>query len=123
MRSERELAADRRKTQRFPIERDVRFKEFVSGASGTGTTVNISSSGVLFTTDCLVMPGGPVEVSIDWPVKLNAVCPLQLVIQGQIVRTEQGQVAMQMRQYQFRTMRQRKIDESEKEPLVPKLFA
>ena len=43
----------RRKSKRWPIEREVRYK-VVNGQkdiSGSGKTINISSGGVLFTTE------------------------------------------------------------------------
>ena len=43
----------RRKAQRFPIELDVRYRTLdrrSEGVMGTGKTINISSSGVLFSS-------------------------------------------------------------------------
>jgi hypothetical protein len=51
---------DRRAADRFPIEREVRFKMLSKrhGSDvGLGTTLNMSSSGVLFTTDRALLPG------------------------------------------------------------------
>ncbi len=60
---------DRRGADRFPIEREVRYKILSrktssEGESGTGVTVNMSSNGVLFTTDRYLLPGRRLEVSI-----------------------------------------------------------
>ena len=51
---------ERRKTQRFPVERDLKFRVTARKGveeSGTGRTVDMSSGGVLFTTDRLLLPG------------------------------------------------------------------
>lgn len=99
-------ANERRAADRFPIERDVRYKTLSKKngeEAGAGKTVNISSTGVLFTTDKLLIPGRRLEVSINWPAQLNNKCALKLVARGRIVRFEQGRVAMEIQQYEFRT--------------------
>jgi hypothetical protein len=97
---------ERRAADRFPIERDVRFRMLSKKSgedSGLGKTINISSTGVLFTTDKLLIPGRRLEVSINWPAQLNNQCALKLVARGRIVRFDQGKVAMEIQQYEFRT--------------------
>src|SRR5262249_11642959 len=99
-------ASERRAADRFPIERDVRFKVLSKKSgdeSGVGKTINISSTGVLFTTEKLLIPGRRLEVSINWPAQLNDKCALKLVARGRIVRFEQGRAAMEIQQYEFRT--------------------
>jgi len=97
---------DRRAADRFPIEREVRYKVLSkkSDDQGLGRTINISSTGVLFTTDRLLIPGRRVEVSISWPAQLNNTCSLKLVARGRIVRSEQGRAAIEIQQYEFRTL-------------------
>ena len=96
---------DRRSSDRFPMERDIRFT--VHGrsgdATGTGTTVNMSSSGVLFTVDQTLLPGPRIDVSISWPAELNKQCALRLVARGRVVRYSSGQAAVEIQQYEFRT--------------------
>jgi len=70
---------------------------------GTGRTVNISSSGVLFTTQQPLFPGLRLELSVSWPAQLDNKCPLKLVARGRIVRSEPGKVAIEIQQYEFRT--------------------
>ncbi|MBI4903465.1 MAG: PilZ domain-containing protein [Acidobacteria bacterium] len=97
---------ERRAADRFPIEREVRFKllsKKTGDDNGVGKTINISSNGVLFSTDRLLIPGRRLEVSINWPAQLNNKCALKLVARGRIVRFEQGRVAMEIQQYEFRT--------------------
>ena len=98
---------ERRGSSRFPIERAVRFK-VVSRRNdvevGRGQTVNMSSTGVLFTTDQDLTPGRRVELSISWPAQLNDSCPLKLVAKGRVVRNEPGKAALEIQQYEFRTV-------------------
>ena len=80
---------DRRGADRFPIEREVRYKILsrktsADGESGAGMTVNMSSNGVLFTTDRYLLPGRRLEVSISWPAQLNSKVALKLVARGRV---------------------------------------
>jgi len=98
--------ADRRHSDRFPIEREVRYKILSKRSAeeaGDGKTVNISSCGVLFTADHVLLPGRRLELSISWPAQLNNKCALKLVARGRIVRFEDGRAAMEIQQYEFRT--------------------
>ena len=96
---------DRRASDRFPIEREVRYKILSKKHEelGTGSTVNMSSNGVLFTTDQLMIPGRRLELNISWPAQLNSKIALKLVARGRIVRYEDGRAAMEIQQYEFRT--------------------
>jgi hypothetical protein len=99
---------DRRSADRFPIEREVRYrvlsrKSSTEGESGVGVTVNMSSNGVLFTTDRYLLPGRRLEVSISWPAQLNSKIALKLVARGRVVRSEEGRAAIEIHQYEFRT--------------------
>ncbi|HYL77600.1 MAG TPA: PilZ domain-containing protein [Bryobacteraceae bacterium] len=108
MRSEREKN-DRRQADRFPIEREVRFKVLNrknADEIGFGKTINMSSNGVLFTTDQYLLPGRRLELSISWPAQLNSTVALKLVARGRVVRCEEGKAAIEIHQYEFRTASQ-----------------
>jgi len=97
---------ERRAADRFPIEREVRYRILNKRGSceeGTGKTVNISSNGVLFTTDQILVPGKRLELSISWPAQLDNKCQLKLVARGRVARLEQGKAAIEIQQYEFRT--------------------
>lgn len=70
---------------------------------GTGITVDMSRNGLLFTTDDPLPPGRTLEVSVNWPVALDGVCPLKLVATGRVVRTSGALTAMRIERYQFKT--------------------
>ena len=98
--------SDRRHSDRFPIEREVRYRVLSKRSAedaGDGRTVNISSSGVLFTSGHVLLPGRRLELSINWPAQLNDKCALRLVARGRVVRFEDGRAAMEIQQYEFRT--------------------
>ena len=106
MNPEQDGQADRRHSDRFPIEREVRYKILSKRSAedaGDGKTVNISSSGVLFSAGHVLLPGRRLELSISWPAQLNNKCALKLVARGRVVRFEDGRAAMEIQQYEFRT--------------------
>ncbi len=100
------IPADRRHSDRFPIEREVRYRVLNKRGgdeAGDGRTINISSSGVLFTSQHLLLPGRRLELSISWPAQLNNKVALKLVARGRVVRFEEGRAAIEIQQYEFRT--------------------
>jgi hypothetical protein len=97
---------ERRHAVRFPIRCDIRYRVLgKQGRAGTGTgrTINISSKGVLFRTERRLPVGGRIEVWINWPLRLNDRCALNLVVHGRIVRHEQDMAAVQIHHCEFRT--------------------
>lgn len=97
--------AERRRAARFAIEQDVRYKVLSRGAVevGMGKTINISSSGVLFTTDRVLSPGERLELAMNWPAQLDNHCPLKLVTAGRVIRSQSHLAAMAIERYEFRT--------------------
>jgi hypothetical protein len=98
--------AERRHSDRFPIEREVRYQiinKRGSEETGEGRTINMSSAGVPFTSQQLLVPGRRGELSIKWPAQLKDRCALKLVARGRVVRFEEGRTAIEIQQYEFRT--------------------
>jgi hypothetical protein len=102
---EHQANTDRRHSDRFAIGRDVRYRVLNkrSEEEGEGRTINISSAGVLFTTEHMLVPGRRVELSISWPAQLNNKCALKLVACGRVIRYEEGRAAIEIQQYEFKT--------------------
>ena len=102
---------ERRASTRFSLALDVRYvvsnrREPVE--MGLGRTIDLSSSGLSFTTNQPLLRGQKLNVSIDWPVLLDGAIDLQLVMSGVVVRANTTVAALQIRQYEFRTRRVRK---------------
>jgi DNA-binding NarL/FixJ family response regulator len=98
--------ADRRTNARFPCRLAVSYQAlehpFLSGEA-VSETLNISSKGLLFATNEPFQPGQLLQVSVDWPARLENSVPLKLVAEGRIVRNANGQAAMRIDKYEFRT--------------------
>ncbi|HXA52787.1 MAG TPA: hypothetical protein VNV86_20865 [Candidatus Acidoferrum sp.] len=97
---------ERRGTSRFPLREDVRYKVVQSKTqkiTGSGTTLNFGSGGILFTTEEILPVGRTIELSVNWPARLDGTCPLQFVATGRIVRAEADRAAVRIERYEFRT--------------------
>src|SRR3954447_23088891 len=97
---------ERRRTSRFPVHEDVRYRVVQSKAPrvcGSGTTLNIGSNGILFTTEDRLPLGRLVELSVNWPARLDGTCALQFVATGRVVRSEANRAAVRIEKYEFKT--------------------
>ncbi|MBM3746033.1 MAG: hypothetical protein FJW34_09555 [Acidobacteria bacterium] len=95
----------RRGAMRFPIEQPVCYKVISrhSMATGHGKTLNMSSAGVLFTTESPLAPGERVELAVHWPAQLDHKHPLKLVARGRVVRVADSAAAIVVENHEFRT--------------------
>lgn len=97
---------ERRRKARFSLQRELRYKLLEDDAivaSGNGETVDMSSSGVLFTIDQKLKRGTFVELSISWPVLLDQTCPMRLIVFGRVQRSASERTACTVDKYEFRT--------------------
>jgi hypothetical protein len=97
---------DRRESNRFPLREDVKYRVLHTKnqeISGTGTTLNIGSGGILFTTEDLLPVGRIVELSVNWPARLDGTCALKFVAVGRVIRAEADRAAVRIERYQFKT--------------------
>ena len=101
------ISGERRSDRRYRIQLDLRWKLIHRRKlqdSGTGRTIDLSSGGILFEAGRPLPVGLNVELSVVWPVLLQHVAPMQLVVSGRIVRCEGWRVAARIVQHEFRTM-------------------
>jgi hypothetical protein len=97
---------DQRLNRRYPIALEIEYKLLRKGRVerlGLGRTLNVSSGGVLFEANEALPSGSSIELLVQWPFLLEGVCPLKLVIQGSVVRSDSKSVAVQTRHHEFRT--------------------
>jgi hypothetical protein len=97
---------DRRTSRRFPLRLALRYRRTGSSPASnwmSGESLNISSTGLLFTTTEAVQPGQGIEAFVAWPVCLDKRIPLKLVIKGSIVRNTGDHTAICFERYEFKT--------------------
>jgi hypothetical protein len=97
---------ERRLSGRFPITQEVVYT-VIDGRSRSqaqvGKTVDMSSRGILFTTPVSLDPGRRLEISVNWPARLDGTCRLKLVALGRVVRSEEDRAAIAIEHYEFKT--------------------
>ena len=103
-----------RTKERFPISMELRFSyrrgKFVH--LGTGRTKDLNDGAVRFESDQDLPSGTDLELRIAWPVKLQSVCPLELVIRGPLVRTDRAGSVLEMKTIEFQTCGERSFDQT-----------
>jgi hypothetical protein len=97
--------AERRGTNRFPLREEVKYRVLHGKVvtAGAGKTLNIGSGGVLFTTEERLPMGRMVELSVNWPARLDGTCLLKFVATGRVIRSEDDRAAVRIERYEFRT--------------------
>lgn len=98
---------ERRSRVRFPLQLDMYYRpaEREQNLAIEGKTINLSSAGLLFHSSALPGLGDKVEITVDWPLNLNAVCKIKLVVRGQVMRVTENSAAIKVVTYEFRTKR------------------
>jgi hypothetical protein len=100
------IHGDRRYDRRYGISLEVRWKLVRRRKvldTGVGSTIDLSSGGILFDAGRPLPVGLGVELSISWPALLHNFAPMQLAVSGRIVRTDGSRIAVSMSQHEFRT--------------------
>ena len=101
------LSSDRRSSVRVPVNLEVRYS--VAGRrgaveTGSGRTIDMSSSGLSLTADRPLPIGQKLDLSINWPFQLDG-DQLQLIASGVVVRTSGAVTALRIERYELRTRR------------------
>jgi PilZ domain len=106
------IFGDRRADRRISIEVPVTFEVVETGDIGQGVGVNISSTGLSFRTPELLAPGCLVNVRMSWRILGRETT---LAAYGQVVRSKQGAVGMQVLRHEFRRSKAPKQEQSGKD--------
>lgn len=96
---------ERRAHRRYPFQSDVHFRlcRGLSTLDGYGRTMNMSSSGILFSSSQRLPRGTWVTLEVGWPVLLDHRKPIKLVTHGKVVRCEDSLIAVRIRNWDFKT--------------------
>jgi len=97
---------ERRVANRFPFREEVQYRVINTRGdrtAGSGQTLDMSSSGIYFTTEDRLQIGRMVEVAVNWPARLDGTCALKFVAVGRVVRSEVTHAALRIERYEFRT--------------------
>jgi PilZ domain len=93
---------EQRKNQRFELKLPF---EIIGGGTNTktvGETKNVSSSGVLFTSDTAITVGAPIEYLITFPRPIGSRNEVRLRCVGTVLREdERSKFAATLERYEF----------------------
>lgn len=95
---EKKNGNERRASVRFPLK--LTAQAYAGDVRFEGTTVNISSGGLLLTSDQEIPAGTSLTVRLNWPIARRTKS-VALVVKGAVVRCEPGCVAIQREHYRF----------------------
>jgi hypothetical protein len=102
------MSSERRASARYSLSLDLRYTVSGHGGpieTGSGRTVDLSSSGLRFAAQKPLQAGLILEVAIDWPVQLDSGVHLQLIATGEVVWSRGCETAFRIRRHELRTRR------------------
>jgi hypothetical protein len=88
---------DRRRTRRYAIRLALKYAVIRRGlppTTGTGESVNLNQSGLLFRGEGTVHAGDSIVALLTWPARGPNDEPLFLVMTGYVLRSRKSQTAM-----------------------------
>jgi c-di-GMP-binding flagellar brake protein YcgR len=89
--------AERRAAPRVSIDCSVRYETHAEPSrNGRGHTIDMSSTGVAFTTESLLPKDTEVTLHLTWPVRLKGDIAVQLSVHGKVIRAAQTKAALQL---------------------------
>lgn len=86
---------------RYDIERPVAYKVKTPAGpiEGTGKTLNISRSGLLFEPEHAIGVGAKIDISVQMGDAVGGGAPITLRVHGITLRSQQGFVAVSIKKY------------------------
>ena len=99
------IAQDLRAHRRYELRLALHYRVSVKGAAtrtGSGTTCDISASGLNFRCRRSLPVGAHIEIMVDWPAKYRDIDPIALQVTGFIVRSDGNRTAMFMTSRRFK---------------------
>jgi hypothetical protein len=99
------LTTDSRSRPRYEVSLELQFSYRRGKCTyhGTGRTRDFNDKAICFESDQELPGGVPLELSIAWPVGLQGLVPLEMVVQGALVRRHPGLAVLHLDKFEFRT--------------------
>ena len=102
---DRQLNNERRSHRRYLVSTNLLYRLAASDPSaryGRGTSVDISSGGLLFEAEEQLPTNTRIELTIQWPTRINDDIQLTLYVKGETVRFEGTRAAVKFDHATFR---------------------
>jgi hypothetical protein len=99
------INSERRCTRRYEMRLPVRYRVSLKDSvplSGTGSTCDLSTTGISFRCRRPLPVGAHIELLVDWPARHGENEPVELQITGFVTRNEGGRVGVRSTSRKFR---------------------
>lgn len=103
------LNVERRINNRYDVRLPIHFRISQRGGlerNGTGTTYEMSSTGLSFRSRKPLAIGSHLEMIVEWPARYEDIYPIDLQATGFVVRNENGRTAVRVTSRKFRILTQ-----------------
>ena len=100
----RALAEGQLRAPRYDVRMNIRYAVLRQGqppAKGSGASVNVSRTGLLFTASGRFDKGDLILAALDWPLPAIDGQPLFLVVSGHVARVKRPFVAISIRTHRL----------------------
>lgn len=94
------IAGDRRDRRRVRLQLPLSYR--CGDSNGRGTTRDLSAGGMMLELDRVLDPGTKIAIAIEWPIRLDGAHPLELVGEGEVLRSDASGTAMRIGGLQLR---------------------
>jgi hypothetical protein len=101
------LDVERRSSNRYDVHLQIHYRVSQRGGierNGTGTTYDMSSTGLRFRSRKPLPVGSHLEMVIEWPARYGDIYPINLHATGFVVRNESGRTAVRVTSRKFRVL-------------------
>jgi hypothetical protein len=99
------IAHNRRLNGRYDLRLPLHYRVSLKGEApktGSGTTYDISATGLSFRSRKSLPVGAHIEILLEWPAKYRNIDPMSLLVTGFIVRCDGGRIAVRMTSRKFK---------------------
>src|SRR5262249_42266925 len=98
-------SVERRLSKRYGLTMNLECQIFEGiglNSKGSGWTIDISRTGVRFRCSRDVPYGTRMMLIVDWPARFDGLYTLELCLNGEVIRSRNGEIVMGIRSWQFR---------------------
>ncbi len=99
------INGERRTDRRYQVHLAIHYRFSQRGSlpcTGSGTTRDISTTGLSFRCRRVLPVGSHIELNIEWPARYAETYPIDLQLTGFVVRSNSGRTAVRITSHRFR---------------------
>ncbi len=101
------INGERRENRRYRVHLAIHYRVSQRASlpyTGSGSTRDISISGLSFRCRRTLPVGSHIELNVDWPARHRDAFPIELQLTGFVVRSDSGRTAVRITSHRFRVV-------------------